>query len=89
MVISVSLPSPSIFSDFQHLRIGGEDRQDVLGGSAASEGTATHTEDLCLQCDSGPLCPFSHVSELTSPLRLCCRSSEMEKVHVIFKWNTK
>lgn len=46
MVISVSLPSPSKFSDFQHLHLGGEDRRDVLGRSAASQGAAKHTEDL-------------------------------------------
>lgn len=43
MVISVSLPSPSKFSDFQHLCIAGKDRKDVLGRSAASQGTAKQT----------------------------------------------
>lgn len=69
MVVSVSHPSPSKFSDFQCLCTGGEDRRAVWGRSAASQGIVK---------SPGSVCPFSQVSEL----RLCHYSLKMTKVFV-------
>lgn len=81
MVISVSLPSPSKFSDFQHLCIAGKDRKNVLGRSAASQGTAKQTGSV------SAVWFWASVSFFSSGwayfhLHLCHYSSKMSKVYV-------